>query len=82
MLCNRKRWEYVDKSDPLEPALNKIIVESIHNDVMEPMAAKGKLVYDITPGEPDNHFKSIVLSVKVDDSTVVLEGPQVHFRSL
>jgi hypothetical protein len=82
MLCNRKRWEYVDKSDPLEPALNKMIVESIHNNVMEPMAAKGKLVYDMTADEPDNHFKSIVLNVKVDDSTVALEGSQVQFRSL
>ena len=43
----------MDKSDPLDPKLNKIIVESIHNDVMEAMAAKGKIVYDMRPDELD-----------------------------
>lgn len=41
-----KREGHVDKSDPLDPALNKMIVESIHNDVIEAMAAKGYIVYD------------------------------------
>ena len=33
------------KSDPLDPELNRMIVVSIHTDVMEAMAAKGKIVY-------------------------------------
>jgi hypothetical protein len=32
----------------LDAALNKMIVQSIHNDVMEAMAAKGKIVYEVT----------------------------------
>ena len=39
-------------------------VESIHNDVMEAMTAKGKIVYDMTPDELDNLFKTIALNVK------------------
>ena len=54
----------MNKSDPLDPKLNKMIVESIHNDVMEAMAAKGKIVYDMTPDELDNLFKTIAFNVK------------------
>ena len=45
----------------LDPKLNKIIVESIHTDVVEAMAAKGKIVYDMTPDELDNLFKTIAM---------------------
>jgi hypothetical protein len=44
----------VDNSDPLDPALNKMIVERIHDDVME--AAKDKIVYDMTSDEIDGDF--------------------------
>lgn len=54
----------MDKSDPLDPRLNKMIIESNHNDVMEAMAAKGRIVYDMTPDELDNLFKTIAFNVK------------------
>ena len=54
----------MDKSDPLDPKLNKMIVESIHNDVMEAMTAKGRIVYDMTPDELDSLFSAIAFNVK------------------
>jgi hypothetical protein len=45
----------------LDPKLNKIIVESIHTDVVEAIAAKGKIVYEMTPDELDNLFKTIAM---------------------
>ena len=44
----------MDKSDPLDPKLNKMIVESIHSDVKEAMALKGRIVNDMTPDELEN----------------------------
>ena len=54
----------MDKSDPLDPKLDKIMVECMHNDVMNAMGAKGKLVYDMTADEQDNLFKTIAFNVK------------------
>ena len=54
----------MNKSDPLDPKLNKMIVESIHNDVMEAMALKGRIVNDMTLVELDNLFKTIAFNVK------------------
>lgn len=50
--------------DKLDPALNRMIVESIHNDVMEAMAAKGRIVYDMTPDELEKLFEKIAFNVK------------------
>jgi hypothetical protein len=55
---------HVDMSGFLDPKLNKMIVESIHNDVMESMAAKGKIVYHMTPDELGSLFKTIAFNVK------------------
>ena len=41
-----------------------MILESIHNDVMKAMYAKGKIVYDMTPDELDKLFETIALNVK------------------
>ena len=64
----------MDKSDPLDPKLNKMIVESIHNDVMEAMTAKGRIVYDMTPDELDSLFNTIAFNVK--------EKVAKHFKGL
>ena len=64
----------MDNSDALDPALNKMIVETIHSDHMEAMAAKGKIVYDMTPDELDNLFKTIAFNVK--------EHVAQHFKGL
>ena len=48
----------------LDAALNKMIVQSIHNDVLEAMAAKGKIVYDMTPDELDKLFETIAFNIK------------------
>ncbi len=48
----------------LKPKLNKAIIESIHNDVMQAMAAKGKIVYDIAPDELDRLFETIAYNIK------------------
>ena len=50
--------------DKLDPALNRMIVESIHNDVMEAMTTRGKIVYDMAPAELDKLFKTIAFNVK------------------
>jgi len=50
--------------DKLAPELNKTIVKSIHNDVMEAMAVKGKIVYDMTSAELDRLFETIAFNVK------------------
>ena len=54
----------MDKSDPLDPELNRMIVQSIHNDVMAAMHAKGKIAYDMTPDELDRLFETIAFNVK------------------
>jgi hypothetical protein len=54
----------MDNSDPLDPKLIKMIVESIHNDVMEAMAARGRIIYDMTPAELDKLFEKIAYNVK------------------
>ena len=54
----------MDKSDPLDPKLNRVIVESIHNDVVAAMTAKGRIVYDMTSDELDSLFKTIAFNVK------------------
>ncbi len=54
----------MDKSDPLDPELNRMIVQSIHNDVMAAMHAKGKIAYDMTPDELDKLFETIAFNVK------------------
>ncbi len=41
-----------------------MILESIHNDVVESMAVKGSIVYDMTPDELDNLIKTIAFNVK------------------
>ncbi len=54
----------MDKSDPLDPALNRMIVESIHNDVMKAMASRGKIVYDMAPEDLDGLFEMIAFNIK------------------
>ena len=54
----------MDKSDSLDPKLNRMIVESIHNDIVAAMTAKGKIVYQMTPDELDSLFKTIAFNVK------------------
>ena len=51
-----------------------MIVESIHNDVMEAMTAKGKIVYDMTPAELDKLFETIAFNVK--------EKVTLHFKGI
>jgi hypothetical protein len=58
----------------LDPALNEMIVESIHADVMKAVAAKGRVVYDMRPDEPDELFQMIAFNVK--------EEAAQHFKGL
>jgi len=50
--------------DPVDPVLNKMTVETIHNEVMEAIAAKGKIVYDIRPDKPVHVYKTIAFNVR------------------
>jgi hypothetical protein len=43
--------KYRGGPDWLDPALNTRIVESIHNGVMEALAAKGRVVYEMTSSD-------------------------------
>lgn len=57
--------EQKDQPDKPDPALNKMmIVDSIHNDVMQAIAAKDKIVYDMSPNELDELFKKIAFNIK------------------
>jgi hypothetical protein len=53
-----------NEEDELDPELNKLIIEAIRNDVMEAMATKGKIVYDMTSDEVDQLFEKIAFDVK------------------
>ena len=61
MFNKKKEGKQVDK---LDSELNRMIVESIHNDVMEAMTVKGKIVYDMTPEDLDKLFETIAFNVK------------------
>jgi len=68
------------------PELNKTIVESIHNDVIEAMAAKGKVVYDMTPDELDKLFETIAFNVKEKVARhfkgITPDGLKGHFEAI
>ena len=49
---------------PLNSKLKKMIADSIHNDVMQAIAAKGKTFYDMKPGELDKLFETIAFNIK------------------
>ena len=61
--------EQEDQPDKPDPALNKMIVDSIHNDVMLAIAAKGKIVYDMSQDELDELFKKIAFNIKDNGCT-------------
>ncbi len=45
----------------MQRSLNKMIVETIHADVMKAVAAKGKMVYDMRPDLPLPVFRRLPL---------------------
>ena len=51
-----------------------MIVQSIHNDVLEAMAAKGKIVYDMTPDELDKLFETIAFNIKEKEVAQQFKG--------